>query len=227
METQKKKLYRSNQDKILDGVCAGFAEYLDIDPNIVRVTWIAITLLGGAGIILYIAGIIIMPRNPEQSSIVHTPRDHASLAGMIFILIGGLLLLHNMNLLDWFDWHFSWSYLFPLLFILVGGWLLLDYGEKLRDSHREDETASTDTDGIASQPMYDAKRLRRSIEDRKIIGVCGGLASYFEIDSSLVRIVWIVLLFASFGTALLLYFLLGVLLPPELPLQNSSTIGAI
>ncbi len=47
---------------MLCGVCAGIAEYLNIDPTIVRLIWAVLTLLGGSGILLYIIAAVIMPK---------------------------------------------------------------------------------------------------------------------------------------------------------------------
>ena len=58
-----KKLYKSNNKKIC-GVCAGIAEYFDIDPTIVRLIWAAFTLAGGSGIIIYIIAALVMYDNP-------------------------------------------------------------------------------------------------------------------------------------------------------------------
>jgi phage shock protein PspC (stress-responsive transcriptional regulator) len=61
------RLYRSGNDKILGGVCGGIAEYFAIDPTIIRLLWIVLTLMGwGSGIILYIILWIIVPRNPSH-----------------------------------------------------------------------------------------------------------------------------------------------------------------
>lgn len=63
-----KRLYKSN-DKMLDGVCAGIANYFGIDPTIVRVIY-AVIALCSAGMpmtILYIVLAIIMPREPENT----------------------------------------------------------------------------------------------------------------------------------------------------------------
>lgn len=54
-----KRLYKSNNKKIC-GVCAGIAEYFDIDPTIVRLIWAAFTLAGGSGIIIYIIAALVM-----------------------------------------------------------------------------------------------------------------------------------------------------------------------
>ena len=219
MTTQQHKLYKSNQDKMLDGVCAGIAEYLDIDPNIIRICWIALTLFGGAGILLYIAGIIIIPRNPIQEQSNNPKRDRSAFVGMTFVFIGCLVLFANMNLLDWFDWHISWTYLVPVLLILLGGWILLDFGEKKKQ--REEVQFNSPDAAEETQTSSMASRLYRSSYDKKILGVCGGMAEYFGIDSSLIRIGWILILFASFGTAIILYFLIGILLPRQ-EIQHST-----
>jgi len=60
------RLYRSGTDRVLGGVCGGIAEYLGIDPVIIRILWIVATLAWGAGILLYIIAWIIIPRNPKD-----------------------------------------------------------------------------------------------------------------------------------------------------------------
>ena len=60
-----KRLYKSRNDKMLDGVCAGVAEYLNVDPTEIRLAWVVFTALGGAGILAYIVCAIIFPRKPE------------------------------------------------------------------------------------------------------------------------------------------------------------------
>jgi len=59
---QEKRLHRSARHRLLFGVCGGLAEYFDIDPTIVRIGFIALTLVSfGAGVILYLALALIMP----------------------------------------------------------------------------------------------------------------------------------------------------------------------
>lgn len=60
-----KKLYKSCKNKMIDGVCAGIAEYFNIDPTLVRVGLVLFSVMGGAGILAYIIMAIVMPRNPE------------------------------------------------------------------------------------------------------------------------------------------------------------------
>ena len=59
-----KRLYKSNQNKMIDGVCGGIAEYFGIDPTVVRLVWALFSLMGGSGILAYIIAAIIIPRNP-------------------------------------------------------------------------------------------------------------------------------------------------------------------
>jgi len=56
-----KKLYKSDKNKIFCGVCGGIAEYLHIDPSVIRVLWVLFGCLGGAGIVAYIIIAIILP----------------------------------------------------------------------------------------------------------------------------------------------------------------------
>ena len=58
-----KKLYKSQIDKKLCGVCGGIAEYFNIDSTLVRLLWVLFTLAGGSGLLCYIIAAIIMPDN--------------------------------------------------------------------------------------------------------------------------------------------------------------------
>lgn len=58
---EQKRLYRSTTDKMLCGVCGGIAEYINIDPTVVRLLWVVLALTAGFGIIAYIIAAIIMP----------------------------------------------------------------------------------------------------------------------------------------------------------------------
>lgn len=59
-----KRLYRSVQNRKISGVCAGLADYFDIDPTIVRLLLVVFFLMGGAGGIAYIIAWIIVPEEP-------------------------------------------------------------------------------------------------------------------------------------------------------------------
>jgi phage shock protein PspC (stress-responsive transcriptional regulator) len=64
----------------------------------------------------------------------------------------------------------------------------------------------------AAGPAAPGKRLMRSSTDKKIAGVCAGLADYFDLDPTIVRIVWLLAVFCA-GTGILIYFILWIALP--------------
>ena len=60
-----KRLYKSNENKMVDGVCGGIAEYFGIDPTLVQLAWVLFCAMGGSGFVAYIVAAIIIPRAPE------------------------------------------------------------------------------------------------------------------------------------------------------------------
>ncbi len=62
-----KKLYLSSNDKKLLGLCGGIGEYFDVDPSLVRLSWIILTILTGLipGIVAYFVAAIVVPREPK------------------------------------------------------------------------------------------------------------------------------------------------------------------
>ncbi len=60
-----KKLYKSNTDKKLAGVCGGLAEYLGIDSTIVRLLLVLAVLFAGVGVLAYIIAALVMPEKPN------------------------------------------------------------------------------------------------------------------------------------------------------------------
>ncbi|HEX3051036.1 MAG TPA: PspC domain-containing protein [Aggregatilineaceae bacterium] len=62
-----KRLYRSTNDRMFAGVCGGVAEYLEVDPTLVRLVFVALALLSsGAGFVLYIVLMLIVPEQPDE-----------------------------------------------------------------------------------------------------------------------------------------------------------------
>lgn len=59
-----KRLYRSRKDVMICGVCGGIAEYFDIDPTIVRLIAVVMIFGWGSGLLAYLVGAIIIPKNP-------------------------------------------------------------------------------------------------------------------------------------------------------------------
>lgn len=61
----KGKLYLSDKDKKIAGVCGGLAEYFDIDATIIRIIWFVLAFGYGTGLLLYIAFWLIVPRESK------------------------------------------------------------------------------------------------------------------------------------------------------------------
>jgi len=59
-----RRLMRSSTDKKIAGVCAGLAEYFDLDPTIIRVVWVLLFLCGGTGLVAYAILWIVLPSAP-------------------------------------------------------------------------------------------------------------------------------------------------------------------
>ena len=63
-----KKLYRNTNNKMLAGVCSGLAEYINIDPTVIRLIW-ALIGLTGAGVVAYLVCALIIPEKPDNTII--------------------------------------------------------------------------------------------------------------------------------------------------------------
>ena len=61
-----KKLYKSQGDRKLCGVCGGLGEFFGIDASLIRLAWIVFSLLGGSGLLAYIIAAIVIPDEPLE-----------------------------------------------------------------------------------------------------------------------------------------------------------------
>lgn len=146
----KARLYRSRTNAVLGGVCAGLGEYLGIDPILVRLFFVLLTLGNGIGVLIYLVLWVVIPPHgqPEGASMgenvqagadeigeraramagelreaVTRPKPQAAaIIGAALILLGVVFLLDNLNLawLNWLDFDTLW----PVLLIIGGGLLI-------------------------------------------------------------------------------------------------------
>jgi len=86
-----KRIYRSRKNRIIAGVCGGIAEYLNIDPTIIRLLWVLFSLLHGVGIILYIVAAIIIPEEPREGEESGLSPGQDITNPLLFLLGVGLL----------------------------------------------------------------------------------------------------------------------------------------
>lgn len=141
-----RRLYRSEKDKVIAGVAGGLGEYFNIDPTIIRILFVLITLFGGSGIIIYIVLWIILPSESSPSSvnsdsiksniedIKSTTQSFAHNIGsnrnpesskfwwaIMIIAVGFMFLLNNYGVLTPLELNRLW----PLILILFGLVILL------------------------------------------------------------------------------------------------------
>jgi len=213
-----KRLFKSRTNKIIAGVCGGLAEYFDVDPVIMRVLFVLLAFFGGSGFILYVACAIIMPKRVIDVAGMEAPVESRStnarkLFGIALIIGGAIILFSNLGLFSFLHmWDISWSLVFPILLILLG--MAIIYYRQAERAPAAEQPA----DFQAEQPPPGAppyRTFRRSRTDKKLGGVCGGLAKYFSIDSTLLRLLYIILCLASFGAGIVLYITLVLLVPYE------------
>lgn len=62
-------LCRPTEDRMLAGVAAGIAQYLDVDPTLIRILFAVLTLFGGAAVLVYLAGWLLIPEEGSDQSI--------------------------------------------------------------------------------------------------------------------------------------------------------------
>lgn len=222
-----KRLYKSRTDRMLDGICGGTAEYFGLDSTLVRIAWVLLTLLGGSGVILYIVAMIIMPTNPVVVTEPVTPAAKPGSAhekntkfwGILLVGVGTVWFLSNVGVPIWHHWWgFSWDVLLPVLLILVGVAFIFG-GRNSITTNAASETAPEGGDATPAAPV--PHRFFKSRTEKKMLGICGGIGTYFDIDPTLVRLLFIIAAFASFGVVFLMYLIMGFVVPEEpLPMKN-------
>ena len=67
-----KRLYKSNTNKVISGVCGGIGEFFNVDPTIIRLVWVIFSFMGGSGVVAYIIAAVVMPHAPWRNH----PHDH-------------------------------------------------------------------------------------------------------------------------------------------------------
>jgi phage shock protein C len=70
MSQNVKRLYRSRSNRMLGGVCAGIGEFFDIDPTLVRLFFVFAFLLGGHGILVYLALWLVVPEEQAGQEVI-------------------------------------------------------------------------------------------------------------------------------------------------------------
>jgi len=124
-----KKIYRSEREKMIGGVCGGLAEYFNVDVVLIRLFWVLLFFLGGSGVLAYIIAWIIIPSEAdaqpytgdgepwEGADSTHNSGRGSKIVGIILIMVGVFFLAKI------YIPQFYWSRLrglWPVVLIVVG-----------------------------------------------------------------------------------------------------------
>ncbi|MFC1784647.1 PspC domain-containing protein [Candidatus Neomarinimicrobiota bacterium] len=193
-----KRIYRSQEDRIIAGVCGGFAEFFGIDPTIVRLLWIFFTIFGGMGILAYIFSVILISENINSKDKKINTNDNYDeklvLWGVVIIIVGLILFFQNRPVVGMM-WHAIGGNWFNILFAIG----LIGFGIYVMLNRIDDKAVSIDKLQISE--------LRLSETDKKLGGVCGGIAESINIDSTIIRLIWVLGSLLSAGIGIVLYII--------------------
>jgi phage shock protein PspC (stress-responsive transcriptional regulator) len=113
-----RRLFRSRGDRVIGGVCGGIAKYFNVDPVLVRVGAVALVFLGGAGILAYIAAVLLIPNEGVDGGAPEAPRRGMAIAGVILLVVAICVVLPFQG-----GWGPGWG-LVPLGFVALAGLLV-------------------------------------------------------------------------------------------------------
>lgn len=197
-DPQLKRLVRSNTDYLVFGVCGGVADYFDISSNLIRSFFIVSSLIGGWGIAAYLFSMIFLKKNPEEiSDEKNLTRDNnfKFSAGFSLTVIGFLYTFELVGLISYSKFFgISRDLFLPVLILSAGLFILFVYHP------------------VVERMSKDSVILRRS-SNKRILGVCGGLAEYLNSEPVLVRMLWLIFSLVTLGVGAVIYFLFYLIIP--------------
>ena len=120
---------RSQEDRMLAGVCGGVGSYLGVDPVLLRVGFALLTIFGGLGAVAYVALWLVLPEDGSEASIVAqwSGRHDAELRTVVLV-VAALLAVLVLTSSAWFlPFHFPWP-----IFIVIGCWWLFVHRRRYR-----------------------------------------------------------------------------------------------
>jgi len=157
---------------------------------------------------------------PEKPQLI----NFVTLSGFAFLIVGFLAVMQSI-----FSFGSQLDSLINVL-PLIGGILVVLIGMGLFNSTKKKKSLTSSSkkefnemkleskqksSGLDDFAIKNSRKLTKSRYDSRFMGVCGGVARYLGFDSTLVRIAFIASVFFGYGTPILLYFALAVILPKE------------
>ena len=208
-----KRIYRSRQDRVLGGVCGGIGDYFDLDPALIRVVWVFFTLFGGSGIVAYIIALLVIPDQSQFMAVEpqENKNSNPKTVWAVLLIIVGIIMLFQHGDIMGIIWHKFWGSGLNILFSLT----LIGLGIYMLYTRRPD-LSNRISEGMENLPLH------LSQSDKKIAGVCGGIAETMDIDPVIIRFLWIFGTIMSAGIGVLLYLVLAVVLPEGTPITEDN-----
>lgn len=150
-EEKSKRLFRSETDRVIGGVCGGIGEYFSIDPTIIRIIFVILAFSGGSGIFIYLILWLIIPSASQRTAAAteqtirsnarevgerakslgeeltnHANRESSErVFGAVILALGIIILLSNFELINVFLVK-----LWPIVLIIIGSVILARGGSK-------------------------------------------------------------------------------------------------
>ncbi len=221
MERTLRRITRSRNERVFAGVCGGIAIYFGLDPVLIRVLYVALTVLsnGVGGVLVYIIGWIVIPLEGAGAATPYAPREPLSSRKSIvvmgaFLVSAGVISLMTLFFPAFWDvWDIRW--IGPVVLVLAGIGMIIWQKRTPQTSQPEGTIQEQEmSDTQSSYQQGSIRRLMRIREGRKIAGVCTGFGTYFNIDPTIIRLIWLALIFL-FGTGVLLYIICWIVMPLE------------
>lgn len=141
------RIRRPRDDRMIAGVCAGLARHFDVDPVIVRVAMVVLALFGGAGLLAYVAGWLLLPEEGSAGAPLGLDDRNRGIALVGVAVLGALMMLGDWSGAFWFPW--------PLLLVALAIYLVVSRTRRGRASYVPPADGRPGTVAYhAAQPSY-------------------------------------------------------------------------
>lgn len=118
------RLYKSNDDRMIAGVCGGLAQYLKIDSSIVRLAFVFLGFVGGSGLLLYLIAALVLPSGDGVATSSYSgSRGNNSFIIGVGLVVLGVYMIFQRFLIHYIP-HYARQLVWPLIFIVLGAYLV-------------------------------------------------------------------------------------------------------
>lgn len=199
-QPQTKKIFvRSNSDVIIAGVCSGIAKYINTEPALIRILAMLTLLFGGWSIAFYLLIAALTPVEDKMADLTLDETLKQKRTNYKTVLSGSMILTgiyFGFKSIGYFSSERLFvlpnNFILPLAAIIIGVLILTNRFQTKEHSENH------------------KKYFYKSHKDKRLFGVCGGIAEYTEIDSILIRTVFFISTLLTLGIWAIVYFILAL-----------------